>query len=184
MGGGVPFSASGVWSPPVELSVAEARFLARLRNGKRYAFLREVRHDLFDTDAQRPLIDRYPARSSGKEPVPPALLAMVLVLQGARHLSDEEAVERATSDRRGQLVLGTFDGDEEAPFTRSTLFASRQRLIRHELDVHRFDRVVPGRTPPPDAGERVRRPGVPRSVRAGGGAGVWDFAALQGVHPA
>jgi hypothetical protein len=131
-----------LWLPPVELSAAEARFLARLRNGKLYAFLREVRRDLFDADAQRPLIDSYPARSSGKEPVPPALLAMVLVLQGALHVSDEEAVERATSDRRWQLVLGTFDGDEEAPFTKSTLFAFRQRLIRHELDVQLFDRVV------------------------------------------
>ncbi len=131
-----------LWSPPVELSAAEARFLARLRNGKLYAFLREVRHDLFDAAAQQPLIDSYPARSSGKDPVPPALLAMVLVLQGALHVSDEEAVERATSDRRWQLVLGTFDADDEAPFTKSTLFAFRQRLIRHDLDVQLFDRVV------------------------------------------
>lgn len=67
-----------LWSPPVELSASEARFLARLRNGKLYAFLREVRHDLFDAAAQQPLIDSYLARSSGKPPVPPALLAMVL----------------------------------------------------------------------------------------------------------
>jgi hypothetical protein len=131
-----------LWSPPVALSPAEARFLARLRNGKLYAFLREVRHGLFDAEAQQPLMDAYAARTSGKDPVPPALLAMVLVLQGALHVSDEEAVERATSDRRWQLVLGTFDTDEEAPFTKSTLFAFRQRLIRHDLDVQLFDRVI------------------------------------------
>ena len=131
-----------LWSPPVALSPAEARFLARLRNGKLYAFLREVRHGLFDAEAQQPLMDAYAGRTSGKDPVPPALLAMVLVLQGALHVSDEEAVERATSDRRWQLVLGTFDTDEEAPFTKSTLFAFRQRLIRHDLDVQLFDRVI------------------------------------------
>lgn len=131
-----------LWSPPVELSPAEARFLSRLRNGKLFAFLREIRHDLFDAAAQQPLIDSYPTRSSGKDPVPPAQLAMVLVLQGALHVSDEEAVERATSDRRWQLVLGTFDSDDEAPFTKSTLYAFRQRLIRQDLDVKLFDRVV------------------------------------------
>ena len=57
-------------------------------------------------------------------------------------MSDEEAVERATSDRRWQLVLGTFDSDEEAPFTRSTLCAFRQRLMRHDLHVQLFDRVA------------------------------------------
>jgi hypothetical protein len=131
-----------LWSPPVGLSAQEARFLARLRNGKLYAFLREVRHEVFDEATQQALMATYTARGSGKTPVPPALLAMVLVLQGALHVSDEEAVERATSDRRWQLVLGTFDDNEEAPFTKSTLYAFRERLIQHNLDVMLFDRVV------------------------------------------
>jgi hypothetical protein len=126
----------------MELSPGEDQFLTRLRKGKFYAFLRRVRHEVFDAATQQALIAAYPARASGKDPVPPALLAMVLVLQGALHVSDEEAVERATSDRRWQLVLGTLDTDGDAPFTKSTLYEFRQRLLRHELDTVLFDRVV------------------------------------------
>ena len=71
-----------LWSPPVGLSAQEARFLSRLRNGKLYAFLREVRHEVFDEATQQALMATYTARGSGKTPVPPALLAVVLVLQG------------------------------------------------------------------------------------------------------
>jgi hypothetical protein len=74
--------------------------------------------------------------------VPPAQLALVFLLQGALHVSDEEAVERASADRRWQLVLGTLDSDDEAPFTKSTLYEFRQRLMAKDADAWLFDRVV------------------------------------------
>ena len=70
--------------------------------------------DVFDADAQQPLIDSYLVRSSGKPPVPPALLAMVLILQGALHVSDEEAVERILAVRAAPRTLDEYVAEETA----------------------------------------------------------------------
>jgi hypothetical protein len=130
-----------VWSPPVETTEAEQRILARCKKSKLFVFLRAHRHALFDEAFQRELMASYPARKGGKEPVAPALLAMVVVLQAALHISDEDAVELAEMDRRWQMVLGTLE-QEKAPFSQGSLFNFRERLIAYDLDRRLLERTV------------------------------------------
>jgi hypothetical protein len=50
------------------------------RTRKLFGFLREGRHELFDDAFQAELESMYRKSGAGKDPVPPALLAMVLLL--------------------------------------------------------------------------------------------------------
>src|SRR5690348_16665771 len=103
------------WSPPIELTEAEKAIIRRCKKAKLFVFLRQHRHELFDEAFQTELAAMYPARLRGKEPVSPALLAMVTLLQAALGVSDEDAVEYAVFERRWQMLLGCL-GSEEAPF--------------------------------------------------------------------
>jgi hypothetical protein len=68
------------WACPTELTAEEARVAQALhRIGKFYVFLREIRAALFDETFQAELAAIYQPR--GTRPVPPALLAMVLLLK-------------------------------------------------------------------------------------------------------
>ena len=129
---------SPIWSPPVEISPQEAWILKRCKKARLYIFLREHRHELFDDAFQAELAGMYKARSSGRVPVPPALLAMVTLLQAALGVSDEDAVEFAVMDRRWQMLLDTL-GDDDAPFSQGTLFHFRERLIEQDLDRRLLD---------------------------------------------
>jgi hypothetical protein len=129
------------WSPPVETSDAEERILSRCKKAKLFVFLRRHRHELFDEAFERELIAMYPARTSGKEPVAPALLATVTILQAWLGVSDEDAVEFAEMDKRWQMVLGVL-GRDEAPFSQGALFNFRQRLMAHDLDRRFIERTV------------------------------------------
>lgn len=129
------------WSPPVETSAAEERILSRCRKAKLFVFLRRHRHELFDDGFQAELAAMYPPHQGGKEPVPPALLAMVTLLQAWFGVSDEDAVEFAEMDKRWLMLLGVLDRDE-APFSQGSLFNFRQRLIAHNLDRRFIDRTV------------------------------------------
>src|SRR5438128_11409352 len=95
-----------VWSPPIETSAVEDRILGRCKKARLFVFLRRHRHQLFDEPLQRELIAMYPDRKAGREPVAPALLAMVTILQAWLGVSDEDAVEFAEMDKRWQMVLG------------------------------------------------------------------------------
>jgi Transposase DDE domain/Transposase domain (DUF772) len=128
------------WSPPAETSAAEDRILSRCKKAKLYVLLRQFRHELFDESFQSELAAMYPRRG-GKEPVAPALLAMVTLLQAALGVSDEDAVEFAEMDKRWQMLLGTL-GDDEAPFSQGSLVNFRQRLIAHDMDRRLLDRTV------------------------------------------
>lgn len=130
-----------MWYPEVEVSEPEARILRKCKKSKLFVFLRLHRHELFDEVFQRELAAMYPARARGKEPVAPALLAMVTLLQAALGVSDEEAVEYATFERRWQMLLGCL-GDEEAPFSQGSLYNFRVRLIGHDLDRRLLERTV------------------------------------------
>lgn len=128
------------WTPPVAVSTREKRILNRVRKRRRlFAFLREHRHELFDDKFQRELEAMYRQTGSGKKPVPPALLAMVVLLQAYDDVSDAEAVESAACDARWQLVLDCL-GCEDAPFSQGALHDFRQRLIAHEMDRRLLDR--------------------------------------------
>jgi hypothetical protein len=128
------------WSVPVDLSAAEAAIVHKLRRkGKFYVFLRQIRSELFDDAFQAALAAVYEPR--GTQPRPPALLAMVLLLQAYEQVSDADAVENATVDLRWQLVLGCV-GADDAPFSQGALVAFRERLIAHDLDKTLLDKTV------------------------------------------
>src|ERR1044071_432010 len=88
------------------------------RSSKFYVFLWSVREELFDDAFQDELIAAYEPR--GQEPCPPAMLAMVMLLQRYAGLSDAAAVDQAENDQRWQLVLGTL-GMKRAPFGQGSL---------------------------------------------------------------
>src|SRR3954466_7918195 len=112
------------WQVPTPLTADEARVAQLLhRIGKFYVFLREIRHALFDEAFQSELAAVYQPR--GTAPVPPALLAMVLLLQAYDQVGDAEAVLTARMDLRWQLVLGCL-GAEKAPFSQGVLVAFRE----------------------------------------------------------
>jgi len=120
------------WACPTELTADERRVAQALhRIGKFYVFLREVRAELFDEAFQAELAAVYQPR--GTAPVPPALLAMVTLLQAYDQVGDADAVITAQMDKRWQLVLGCL-GASEAPFSQGVLVKFRERLIAHDLD--------------------------------------------------
>ena len=130
------------WSVEVELTEAEEAICRRCqRNGRLYAFLRRHRHELFDEEFQGELTKMYADSPKGQPPLPPALLAMVTVLQAADGVSDEGAVNEAIFDRRWQMVLGCL-GAEEAPFSQGALVDFRSRLIAKNLHLRLIDRSV------------------------------------------
>src|SRR5713101_5285630 len=83
----------------------------------------------------------YRERGEGKEPVAPALLAMVTLLQAYTGASDAEAVDLSMDNARWQMVLGVL-GEEEAPFSQGVLSPFRDRLIAHEMDRRLLERTV------------------------------------------
>jgi hypothetical protein len=98
-----------------------------------FGFLRLHRHELFDGAFQETLEGMYRTTGAGAPPVPPALLCMVIILQGYVGASDAEAVELAVVDLRWQMVLGCL-GAENPSFSQGALQAFRERMIAHELD--------------------------------------------------
>lgn len=125
----------------MEKTSSEERILRQCKKAKLFVFLREHRHRLFDDAFQAELAGMYRAGGAGKEPVPPALLALVTLLQAAMGVSDEDAVGFAAMDRRWQMLLDCL-GEEEAPFSQGTLFNFRERLIRADLDRRLLERTI------------------------------------------
>ena len=111
------------------------------RTGKLFAFLRLYRHELFDNAFQSELDGMYRESGEGKQPVAPALLAMVVLLQGYTGASDAQAVELTIVDARWQRVLGII-GEDDAPFSQGALPAFRQRLIAHDMDRRLLERTI------------------------------------------
>lgn len=109
------------------------------RIGKFYVFLREVRAELFDEAFQAELAAAYQPR--GQAPVPPAMLAMVLLLQAYDQVGDAEAVVTAQLDPRWQLALGCV-GTKKAPFSQGVLVKFRARMIAHDLDRKLLTRTI------------------------------------------
>ncbi len=132
-----------IWSPPVELSAAEEAFCERMtRQGRLYAFLRRIRHLLFDASLQAELLAMYSQNKVGAPPVPPAMLGMVTLLQAYERRSDAGAVEQTVFDRRWQMVLDWHDEDDKPAFSQGVLVDFRTRLIKSGLDKRLLDRTV------------------------------------------
>src|SRR3954470_23047936 len=128
------------WQVPTTLSAAEQHVANKLhRIGKFYVFLREIRAELFDEAFEAELAAAY--RPRGVAPLPPALLAMVTLLQAYDQVGDAEAVVTAQVDQRWQLALGCL-GASEAPFSQGALVKFRARMIAHNLDQKLLDRTV------------------------------------------
>ena len=122
------------WKPPVELMKREQFLMKRLNRVRAlFGFLRLNRHRLFDDAFQEQLEGMYRQTGAGDEPHPPAMLCMVLLLQGYVGASDAEAVEATIMDRRWAMVLDCLDA-EEPPFSQGALQAFRERMVAHEMD--------------------------------------------------
>ncbi len=104
-------------------------------------FLREHRHALFSDGFQAELAGLYADASQGQPPVPPAQLALALIMQAYQGVSDDEVLEATVMDRRWQLVLDCLDA-ERPPFSKGTLVGFRARLIEANLDRRLVERTV------------------------------------------
>lgn len=131
-----------MWNPPIELSPEEQKIVARTRKTRKFfVFLRERRHELLDADFQHTLAQSYSPEPGGKAPVEAGVLALATLLQAYCHVGDRDAVELTVMDKRWQMVLDCL-GAEQPPFSQSTLFNFRMRLIAHNLDKTLLDRTV------------------------------------------
>ncbi len=130
------------WNPREELTKQEQFLMKRLTRVRAlFGFLRTQRRRLFDAPFQSELDAMYRDTGAGTAPHPPALLCMVLLLQGYVGASDAEAVELAMVDLRWQMVLDCL-GASEPPFSQGALSAFRERLIEHQMDRVLLERTV------------------------------------------
>src|SRR5947209_19353753 len=130
-----------LWQPPVELSEQEKQIVKRIRKAKLFVFLRQHRHELLDEAFQQELASLYRPAERGQPPVAPGMLALALILEAYMGVSDDEVIEATVMDRRWQLVLDCVDTDE-APFSKGTLVAFRQRLIEALMDRRLIERTI------------------------------------------
>lgn len=130
------------WHPSTTLTRQEQFLMKRLTRVRAlFGFLRQHRHELFDDSFQEQLEAMYRATGAGEEPNPPALLCMVVLLQGYVGASDAEAVELSLVDLRWQMVLDCL-GATTPPFSQGGLQAFRERMIAHDMDRVLLDRTV------------------------------------------
>ncbi|WP_246610692.1 transposase, partial [Nonomuraea rhizosphaerae] len=129
------------WQPPVEPSRAEQTVLKAIKRAKLFVFLRLHRHELFDEAFQQELAGLYEDAAKGHPPVPPAQLALALILQAYAGVSDDEVIEATVMDRRWQLVLNCLDA-ERPPFAKGTLVGFRRRLIEANADRRLIERSI------------------------------------------
>jgi hypothetical protein len=130
------------WNPATKLTRQEEFLMKRLvRTRKLFGFLRTHRSELFDSDFQAELETMYRGTGAGKDPLPPALLAMAALLQAYHGMSDAEAVEMTVIDLRWQMVLDCLSATEPA-FSQGALCDFRARLIAHDMDRRLLERTV------------------------------------------
>src|SRR6266480_7961509 len=130
-----------LWQPPTELSTKEEQVLKRIKKAKLFVFLRKQRHEIFDEAVQNELATLYQDSKRGQPPIAPAQLALASLLQAYMGISDDEVIEATVMDRRWQLVLDCLD-TEQAPFSKGTLVAFRQRLIEAHMDRRLIERTI------------------------------------------
>lgn len=130
-----------IWNPPKELSSAEERVAQRIRKAKLFLFLRQIRHQLFDEEFQKELSRVFKDSTVGLCPVPPAQMALAILLQAYTGVSDDEAIEAMVMARRWQLVLDCLDA-ETTPFGKGTLVQFRAALLAKNLDRSLIEKTV------------------------------------------
>jgi Transposase domain (DUF772) len=157
-----------MWNPPVELSQQEEQIVKKIRKAKLFVFLREQRHELFNEAFQQELATLYRQAERGQPPIAPAMLALALILQASMGISDDEVIEATLMDRRWQLVLDCLD-TEQAPFSKGTLVAFRQRLIEAQMDRRLIERTIEIASPSQAFGPRALRAALDSSPLWGAG---------------
>ena len=151
---------SARWEFQGDLSRVEKLVMKRLtRTGRLFAFLRTHRHELFDDAFQDELAAMYSDMPRGTPPKPPALLAMVTLLQAYERKSDAAAVEEAVFDRRWQMVLDCM-GTDDPVFSQGALVDFRRRLIKHDMDKRLVERTVELARTTKDFGHAALRVGL------------------------
>jgi hypothetical protein len=132
------------WTPEVKCSERETRLLRlACKSRKLLVFLREHRHEIFDETFQEELQAMYCGNGQGKEPQPPALMCMAVLLQGYLQVSDAEAVRLSGTDNCWRMVLATLTQQGDAPaFSQGGLQQFRERLIRQDMDRRVLERTV------------------------------------------
>jgi hypothetical protein len=158
----------GLWNPPVEPSPAEQTVIRLVRRAKLFVFLRRRRHELFDEAFQRELAALYGESAKGQPPVPPAQLALALILQAYTGASDDEVVEACVMDRRWQLALDCLDADDP-PFSKGTLVGFRTKLTVAGMDRRLVERTVELAAATKEFGPRALRAALDSSPLWGAG---------------
>ncbi|MEG4048074.1 IS1182 family transposase [Microcoleus sp. Pol17_C1] len=130
-----------LWHPPIELSETEALIIKRIKRAKLFTFLRLNRSFIFNDEFQEQLATIFKDSTVGQGPVPPAQIALAIILQAYLGISDDEVIEEMLMDQRWQLVLDCLKC-ETPPFSKATLVRFRNRLIKKELDQRLIDRTV------------------------------------------
>src|SRR5215469_5033669 len=156
------------WHPPVELSPTEQTIITLIKRAKLFVFLRDHRHILFDDAFQEELAALYAPSLRGHPPIPPAQLALALILQAYTGVSDDEVIEVTLMDRRWQLVLDCLD-TEQAPFSKGTLVAFRKRLIEMHMDRRLIERTIEIASHTQEFGSRQLRAALDSSPLWGAG---------------
>ncbi|HEX6482478.1 MAG TPA: IS1182 family transposase [Ktedonobacteraceae bacterium] len=167
-----------IWKPPVTLSQQEEQIVKKIRKAKLFVFLRKHRHELFDEAFQEELASLYRKAERGQPPIAPAILALALILEAYTGVSDDEVIEATIMDRRGQLVLDCLD-TEQAPFSKGTLVAFRQRLIEGQMDRRLIERTIEIANQSQGFGSRALRAALDSSPLWGAGR-VEDTCNLVG----
>jgi hypothetical protein len=157
-----------IWKPAVELSQQEEQIVKKIRKAKLFVFLREQRHKLFNEAFQQELANLYRPAERGQPPIAPARLSLALILQAYMGISDDEVIEATLMDRRWQLVLDCLD-TEQAPFSKGTLVAFRQRLIEAHMDRRLIERTIEVATHSQGFGPRALRAALDSSPLWGAG---------------
>lgn len=130
------------WNPSQRYTKQEEAVLKRVRRRRKlFAFLREHRHELFDSKFQNELAEMYRDTGAGKNPVTPAVMAMAALLQGYTGASDAEVVDLTATDMRWQLVLGCL-GETTPAFSQGAFWSFRERLIQADMDRRMLERTV------------------------------------------
>lgn len=130
------------WSPPEELSRQEQMLMKQVTRVRAlFGFLRLHRHELFDETFQAELESMYRTTGAGEPPHPPALMCMVMLLQGYVGASDAEAVVHSVVDLRWQMVLDCL-GAVAPPFSQGALQMFRERMIEHHMDRRLVERTA------------------------------------------
>jgi hypothetical protein len=97
---GKNFVRPPLWHPPIELSDPESLIIKRIKRAKLFTFLRLNRSLIFNNEFQEELARIFKDSTVGHSPVPPAQLALAIILQAYLGISDDEVIEEMMMDQR------------------------------------------------------------------------------------